>query len=115
VPGFEEGHLPAFATVGLGLISHARESAAMPHEQREFRLGLRELHILHIHLLDFKFTIGVDLDRRRGGREAQLLFGQTREHGLLATDVEAAHVSYLQAIGGAAACEQADAGKQSGE
>src|SRR6185369_2675778 len=46
----------------LALPGDAGETAAVPEQQRIARLGIRPLHVLHVHLLDLEVAVGVDLD-----------------------------------------------------
>jgi hypothetical protein len=75
VAGAQEEHLPAWLAVRLGLPGDAGEPAAVPEQQGILRLGLGELDVLHVHLLDLEVPIGIDLDRRRAGREHDVLVG----------------------------------------
>ena len=90
VAGVEEELLPARLAVRLGLPRHAGQSAAVPQQQRHAALRLRQLHVLHVHLLDFELAVRIDLQRRRAGREHDFLGGQSAQRLGASADVEAA-------------------------
>src|SRR5260221_4585700 len=96
VAGFEEKLLPAGPAIRLGFPGDAREAAAVPHEQRILgaRIRPKQLHVLHVHLLDLEIAVRVDLERRRAGCEDDLLARQPGERGLPAADVKAADLGH---------------------
>ena len=73
MPVAQERQLPAGAAIRRIFPGHASHAAAMPHQQRIFRLRLCQLDELDIHLFGFVFAVQVDCPgRAAAGKHAFL-------------------------------------------
>jgi hypothetical protein len=83
---------PAIAAVGLALVGHAGQSAAVPHQERQLALAALHQEVLHVHLLDLVCAVRIDLRRHAAGREHHLLDRLAFDLDQPAADVERTHV-----------------------
>ena len=82
---------PALAAIGLGLVGHARQSAAVPQQQRQLALAVLRQEVLHVHLLDLILAIGVHLRGNAAGREHDLFDRLTGNFDDTAADMKRTH------------------------
>src|SRR5262249_32832253 len=84
---------PAFAAVRRGLVGHAGEPAAVPHQERHLALaGLRHA-VLHVHRRHLILAAGVHLRGHAAGREHDLLDRPAGDLNDPPADVERTHVA----------------------
>ena len=100
MPGLQEKVLPARFAIGLGFPGDASQAAAVPQQQRiaPLAVGLMQLHELHIHLLDFKVAVRIDLEGCGPGGEHDLFLRQAGQGDLAAADVKAADLFHAEMI-----------------
>src|SRR6267378_209038 len=99
---------PALAPVGRRLVRHARQAAAVPHQERHRSAAVRRKKILHVHRLDRIRAVEIDLRRNAARREHHLLHGLPRDLHISPADVERAHVAESAGSGGAGGEERGD-------
>ncbi len=94
IPALADEHgEPALAAVRLGLVGHAGQAAAMPHQQWQLSLTVLRQEVLHIHLLDLIGAVRIDPRRDAAGCEQDLLDRLSRDLDDAPADVERAHIA----------------------
>jgi hypothetical protein len=75
-------HLPTGASVRCGFPVRPGHAPAVPHHERGRRPRPRQPNVLHIHLRNHDFAVGVDEMNRNARRADALASGQAIENGV---------------------------------
>src|SRR5262249_24463562 len=84
---------PALAAIWRGLVGHAGEPAAVPHQEWQPASAVLRQEVLHVHLLDLILAVRVHLRGYAAGCEPVLLDRLAAKPDAPPADVERAHVA----------------------